>query len=1109
MRAHKFVRQRTRYRIAYTGRILVLFLLLFSPGLLQAKEIQYPAISIQLKQVPLSTALLKLQEASHYGVLFHADDVIKYGKPVTISVKKQPLPKVLNLLFEHQPFTYHITDSYITVAYKSPESIIPKSETNQVGDTSSITITGHISSEKGEPLAGATVMVKGTQIGAITDGGGDFVIKNVPISATSVQVHILGYKTLEIVLNGSRRLAIRLQQATNSLDETVILAYGNTSKRLNTGSISGISADKIFSQSVGNVLSALEGRLPGLYISQNSGVPGASMNVVVRGIGSISSSANPLYVIDGVPFTSNSIGSTAFSSSMTNGGNPMNSINPSDIESIEVLKDADATSIYGSRGANGVILVTTKKGKPGKTTANFSAYTGISQVAKFKDVLDTRNYLQMRREAYSNDGTMPNPASAPDLLVWDSTKNNNWQKRLIGNNAHITDLQATLSSGNATTQFLIGSGYHHETTVFPGDYGDKRGSAYINLSHLSENNKFKASITANYSSEINDLFYTDITNAALTLPPNAPDLIDKTGALVWPPSISNPYAYEKQTYKATTNNLLSSAQLGYMLFPFLELKLNGGFTRMQMDEIKTIPLSSLNPATNTNANTSSLFGNGSTQTWIIEPQLAFTKSIQNGVLQALMGSTFQQDVTQSNAVLATGYSDDALMESMAAAGTLTPQSVLYSKYKYNALFARINYNYKDRYILNLTGRRDGSSRFGRGKQFANFGSVGATWIFSDEKWIRNHFSLLSFGKLRASYGSTGNDRIGDYQYLSNWYPTMYPYNGIAGLHPANIAVPDYSWETTKKLEVGLSFGFWDNRLIANADYYRNRSSNQLVNYNLPPSAGFTTVIANFPALVQNKGWEIDITSINIKSSKFSWRTSANVTIPNNKLVSFPGLETSAYSSIYIIGQPLTIQRTFHVAGVDPATGIYQFQSGKDGSYTTYPQSPQDLISSYNLSPKIYGGLDNELRYKNWALDFFIQAVKQEGYSIPPVLNPGFISNQPQSVMARWQHPGDQTTVQKFSMSGQALIPNIYAKLYGDAFYEDASFIRLKNVQLSYSLPTMLLNRVSIHGCSLYLRGQNLLTITSFSGLDPEVNARTNNPVLPTLRTLTAGIQLTL
>lgn len=1109
MRAHIFVRQRARYRIVYTGRILVLFLVLFSPGILLAREVQYPAISIQLKQVPLSAALLKLQEASHYGVLFHADDVTKYGKPVTINVKKQPLPKVLDLLFEHQPFSYHITDSYITVAYKSPESIIPKSETNQVGDTSSITITGHISSDRGEPLAGATVMVEGTLIGAISGVNGVFVIKNVPPSSRHIQVHLIGYATQEILISSSSRIEIVLKPSINSLDERVILGYGNTSKRLNTGSISTMSAEKIETQPVGNVLSAMEGRLPGLYLSQNSGAPGASMNVIIRGVGTISGGSDPLYVIDGVPFTSNSIGSSSFASSLTTGGSPMNSINPSDIESIEVLKDADATSIYGSRGANGVILITTKKGKPGKTTANFSAYTGFSKVPKFLNLLTTSQFREMRKEAFSNDGIAPTAANAPDLTVWDSTKYTDWQRKMIGGTANISDFQGTISGGNIYTQFIIGGSYHKETTVYPGSMGDKRGSSYFNLHHASENNKFNANFTATYSSDVSDLPYGDITSVIVVTPPNVPDLIDKSGNLVWPQRIfQNPYAWLKQKYFATTNNLLSSAEASYRVLPFLDLKLRGGFTKMDKTENSIYPLSSLNPARNTSANTYSLFGNGGIQTWIIEPQISFNKSAAGGIVEALVGSTFEQDVTQSNTVKGTGYSDDALLESIAAASVLTSQSSVYTRYKYNALFGRVNYNLQGKYIFNLTGRRDGSSRFGPGKQFGNFGSVGAAWVFSEEGWIKSTLGkTISFGKIRASYGTTGNDRIGDYQYLSNWYPTSYPYGGVNGLQPYNISVPDYSWETTRKMEFGLSLGFWNNRLLINSAFYRNRSSNQLVNYNIPPSVGFSTIISNFPAVVQNKGWEFDIATINIKNNSFSWTTNINATLPSNKLVSFPGLETSAYNSTLLIGQPLTIHRTYHSAGVDPATGLYQFQSGKDGTPTSSPQSPQDLIAKVNLTPKAYGGIENIISYKGWSLSIFFQLVKQNGLIYAPLSNPGALSNQPVSIMQRWQHPGDQATGQIFSTSGAATTAYIYTRLYSDKFYQDASFIRLKNAQLSYSIPASLSRKAHIQDCKFYLRGQNLFTLTSFAGFDPEVN--NNNLALPTLRTLAAGIQLTL
>lgn len=1108
MRAHIFVRQRASYCIAYTGWILVLFFALLSPGMLLAKEIQYPAISIQLKQVSLSAALLKIQDASHYGVLFHADDVVKYGKPVTLSVKKQPLPKVLDLLFDHQPFTYHITDSYITVAYKSPEPIIPKSEANQVGDTSSITITGHVSSDRGEPLAGATVMVKGTQIGAITDERGNFIIKNVPVSASSVQVHIIGYTTSEIPLTGSRRLAIQLQQATNSLDETVILAYGSTSQRLNTGSISKISSHEIAAQPIGNALFALEGKLPGLYVNQTSGVPGSSANVYLRGVGSITSSAAPLYIIDGIPFTSYNIGSSSLqTSSIVNGGNPLNSINPADIESIEVLKDADATAIYGSRGGNGVILITTKKGTVGKTKVNISAYTGISQVTKFMSLLNTSQYVQMREEAFKNDQLVPNSATAPDLVTWDTTKYTDWQKKLLGGTGHINDLQASVSGGSNYTQFLFNSGYHKETTVFPGNYGDKKGSLFFNLNHLSENQRFKLSLSSSYSDDINDLFYSDLTPYALSLPPDIPNLIDSSGNLVWPQgALSNPYSIQKQKYKAETRNLFASTQLGYELFPFLQIKLQGGFSRMEKDEIQTNPLSSFNPADGkTLANTYSIFGNNSLQTWILEPQLDFTKKIGQGIVAVLIGATFQQDIINGNTLRGTGFSDPSLMESMAAASSLTVQSSNYSLYKYAALFGQLNYNVKNRYVFNFSVRKDDSSRFGPGKQSATFAAAGAAWIFSEENWLKDNLRFLSFGKIRGSYGSTGNDKIGDYKFLSTWLPGSYAYNGVTGLAPSNISVPDYSWEVTRKLEGGISLGFIHDRILLNTSYYRFRSSNQLINYAIAPSTGFTSIIANFPAVVQNKGWEFDLTTQNIQTKNFRWTTAINATIPSNKLLSFPGLSTSSYQYSLLIGQPISIRRVAHVLGVDPATGAYQFQSGKDGSPVAIPSIPGDYVTQINLLPKAYGGIQNTLTYKNLSLGFFFQWVLQDGTDFYPAITPGGISNQPVSVLNHWKMPGDNAEFAKYST--RPAIGTIFQRALSDGYVDDASFIRLKNVQIAYLFEPNLLKRIKIDGCSVYLRGQNLLTITSFNGPDPEQNKNLN--ALPSLRVITAGIQLTL
>ncbi len=408
-------------------------------------------------------------------------------------------------------------------------------------------------------------------------------------------------------------------------------------------------------------------------------------------------------------------------------------------------------------------------------------------------------------------------------------------------------------------------------------------------------------------------------------------------------------------------------------------------------------------------------------------------------------------------------------------------------------------------MLNLTGRRDGSSRFGPDRQFANFGAVGAAWIFSKEASIKRILPPLTYGKLRGSIGTTGNDQIGDYQYLNTYSPYIYPYQGQTGLVPTQLYNPDYGWETNRKSELGLELGTLNDRIIATVSYYHNRSSNQLINSPLPIQTGFSGIIRNLPADVQNTGWEFQLNTTIIKTESFTWDASVNLTIARNKLLEFPDLSSSGYASSYEIGKPLNIVKLVHSLGVNPQTGIFQF-ADKNGHITSTPSYPDDYTVVKDLTPAFYGGFSNRFQYKGLSLGIFFQFVKQQGFNyIHSNTTPGSMTNQPTDVLNRWRHPGDLTNNQLFTTTDPAAAAYNYYSSSSDGAVSDASFIRLKNVELSYSLPAKWTSRIKTQLIRVYLRGQNLITFTGYKGADPEVM---NTSVLPPLKTLAAGIQLT-
>ncbi|GGK18963.1 SusC/RagA family TonB-linked outer membrane protein [Yeosuana aromativorans] len=961
-------------------------------------------------------------------------------------------------------------------------------------------VHGSITDVNGIPLAGVSIMVKGTQKGTTSDFDGNYSLL---ADNNGVLVYsFISFKTREIPVYGSNEINVVLETDITTLDTVEINAgYYTVKEKERTGNISRITAKDIEKQPVSNPLAAMQGRIPGVYIQQQSGVPGGSFNIQVRGRNSIASGNEPLYIVNGVPINTEVITSN-IGKSITGGGNPLSGIDLNDVESIEVLKDADATAIYGSRGANGVILITTKKGHVGMTRFDLDIQTGMGSVANKLELLNSQQYVMMREEAFANDGISPTTANARDLLLWDPNRYTDWQGELIGGTAYLTNLQGAVSGGSELTSFRIGGGLREETTVFPGNFNYQKASGHVNLNHYSEDKRFQVRFLGNYVSEVNGLPSQDLTSF-IFLPPVTPKVFDDNGDLNWGPeggTFENPYAYLLTNYVAKTKTFISNMLLSYVLLKGLEIKVGTGYTTADAQEVRTTPSDAINPAYLTFLKPESNFYDNHTKSWILEPQIDYKLNVGKHVFNALIGATFQQNTVEGQYTYATDFASDLLLEDVSSANT-TRVSANYTDYKYQAVFGRLNYTYGDRYIVNLTGRRDGSSRFGPGNRFANFGAIGTAWIFSNEPFLKE--GILSLGKLRASYGTTGNDQIGDYRYLDTYTATDYPYQGITGLHPTRLFNPVYGWETNKKLEAAIDLGFIKNRIQFSASWYRNRSSNQLVGYPLPSSTGFSSIQNNLAAKVENTGIELELNTINIDTDNFKWTISANISFPNNELLEYPDLENSSYAQIYEVGKSLGLERSFHFMDVNPQTGVYMFGDVDSDGAIGYPNDLQSLIS---LDPDFYGGIGNTFSYKGFQLVMFLQFVKQLGYD--PLFSsgtaPGRTGNQPIEVLNRWQQVGDNTSIQQFTQSTASDAYTEYANsyYYGDNRFTDASFVRLKTVSLTYQVPKGILGNLSPE---IYVQGQNLLTITSYKGLDPEYSGSLS---LPPLRMVTAGLRLT-
>lgn len=1057
-------------------------------------------ISLSFKNASLEKVFASIEEQSGYHFIYTKEE-IAIAKPVSIDIKNASLAIVLELCFKEQPITYKLQDHYVVVKKKDENKVEGKVKEQK--------IEGRVVNEEGEAVAGATVTVKGIRIGAATNDKGEFSF-SYEGEQTRIIVSNIGYERQEIIFQGKDYLYITLRRTINSLDETIVIAYGNTTRRLNTGNISKVTAEQISKQPVSNPLAALQGRVAGLLITQSSGLNGAGFKVELRGQNSLLQGSEPFYIIDGVPFApgNNAINQITNATNVA-GLSPFNLINPSDIQSIEVLKDADATAIYGSRGANGVIIITTKQGTAGKTSITASAYSGMSNVTRSVDMLNTRQYVEMRKEAFANDGVAMTIANAPDILVWDTTRYTDLKKLLIGGTAHTYDAQVSASGGSNSTRFLLGAGFHKETNVFPNPLADQRASAHTRVNHASDNKKFFINFSSSFSSDKNELNRADLTQY-IALPPNI-QLYDSSDKINWQEGgvlyrsiiSTNPLAMSKTKYTGEFQQLHANLNTGYYVLRDLVVRINAGYNRVYGNEKQISPSESIDP--NTTLLPFSSFATMNQKSWILEPQAEYNLHQKKEKLTVLFGATWQENVSDGISISATNYSSDLFLNSVSGAGNVVTTNS-YSQYRYEAIFGRITYNHFDKYIINLSARRDGSSRFGPGKQFSNFGAAGVAWIFTKEKIIADAFPFLSFGKLRGSYGITGNDQIGDYKFLDTWTATSNTYQGVSILNPTALFNPDYAWERNRKAEIAIELGLIKDRIFLSVSYYDNQSKNQLINYTLPAQTGFNSIGKNLDAVIQNKGLEFQLTSKNIVNRNFTWSSSVTASINRNKLVDFPELATSSYANTFITGSPIEARRVYRYLGVNPTTGVYEFEDAdRNGSMNNI-----DKIAIANTEVNFYGGILNTIAYKQIRLDLFLEVKNQPGKNYLSSLAsspPGYgIRNHPVLVFERWQMPGDITGVQKFTAnSGTPAYVSNSLLLNSNAVISDASYIRCKNISLSYNFPERVLSKAHIKSGSIFINAQNLFTITHYKGADPE---NQNLYVLPPLKTIAAGLQIT-
>ncbi|WP_456867503.1 SusC/RagA family TonB-linked outer membrane protein [Galbibacter sp. BG1] len=966
-------------------------------------------------------------------------------------------------------------------------------------------IKGVVTDSDGTPVQGASVRLKDTSTGTFTNNEGVFYLEATPTDV--LVLSYIGFKKLEVIVGSSEELSLVLEEDVTDLGAvTVNAGYYSVKERERTGNIAKVTSEDIELQPIVSPIEALQGRMAGVEISQQDGMPGSAPVIRIRGTNSLRKEGNyPLYIIDGMPINSTPIESgMGFPENVLPGNiDPLSTLNLSNIESIEVLKDADATAIYGSRGANGVVLITTRKGQgyEQKTQIEARWYSGFSQVGRKMNLLNTEQYVKLREVAIANADLEVDANRAPDIALWDTNRYTDWQEELLGGMAPLMNMNLSVSGGNANTAFRLNGSFSKQGNVFPVSLDYKKATAGLTVNHRSTNEKFKIDLVLNYGTDQSESYSVNkIVESAYLLPPNAPPLYNEDGSLHWEEwsllNKDNPLAGKYTTVNGEIHNLISNLMLSYEILPGLSIKSSFGYTRNTRESLGKSLNYRVPPAERQNTEHEIRKGFQKRLTWNIEPQITYRRSLGKGTIDALAGTTFQKNESDGLGIRGEGFVSESLIKDVNSANTYYNLGGRFNEYKYHALFGRLGYNWNHKYFINLTGRRDGSSRFGPDKRFSNFWAAGLAWIFTEEPFINNNIPFLSFGKLRGSYGTTGNDQIGDYQYLDSYESTSAP----GGLYPTGLFNANFAWEENKKLEGAFQLGFLNDRINLGVSWYRNRSSNQLVGYPLPAMTGFTTVQANLPATVENTGWEIEMSTINIQSKNFRWQTSFNISYPKNELISFPGIEQTSYARIYKVGHPLDIVFRYQYDGIDSQTGFHKVRDvNEDGNYDF-----EDRVVIKNAGRQYYGGINNSFSFKGFQCSFLLDFIKQKSIksTMFSTSAPGYSGGYYNRAIEDYTAWEDGTLYIEDSTAFYSSYLRAQSSDYG---WVDSSFLRLKTLSLSYDIPSYLMEGIGIDTFRIFVSAQNVFTISSYAGLNLEANP--SSLTIPPLRTITSGIQI--
>jgi TonB-linked SusC/RagA family outer membrane protein len=1091
---------------------LTTFLILI--GFLQVNAAAFGQhVNFTAKNISIETLIKELKKQTGYSILYDAE-TLKGLPKINVKVTNETVGQVLDEYLKSESLEYMIIEKNIVIKRIAKET---------TAQNAALLFTGKVLDEKKMPMSGVDVTVKNQQTGqTITNNKGEFSIL-VTDPSSILQFSFIGYQTVELPIKDLENpLLITMKISTSNLDQVQITAYGTTTKRFNAGDITTITAGEIAENPVQNVLEAIQGHVPGLSIIQNTGQAGGAFTTRIRNsvnfqpqtIAQQSYLPQPLIVIDGVsypggtlPLATDQYGQPSF----LQGGSGLNYLNPNNIQSVDVLKDADATAIYGARGAYGVILITTKKARAGAPSLNVNFYSGVSVKGTEPKLLNTDQYLMIRREAIANNNSTISSTDYDLNGTWPANRYTNWINQFEGAAGVSNNADLSYSGGSELSSFIIGGHFDNQGNIQRHKGSVDDASINFSLSTRTSDNKLSISLTGSYLSSGNDEVPVVLNQDGPATAPNAPPLFLPDGSLNWGTG-SNIASSINNIYQNRVNNLLASTTLTYKPVKNLTFNVVMGYNDLTTKETAAAPTTAFAPGTaGVGQYTSSVFGFSETRSITVSPYADYHFKLgKKGDLDLKTGGELDDRIITQDQITGVGFSSDALLYDPAAA---TSVGVAYNSTPTRSMgfYGIAKYIYDDKYIIDVNGRRDGSSKFGPDNQFGNFGSIAGAWLFSEEKLIKDNLPFINYGKLRASTGVVGGDAVPAYYYL-NYYSTLgsSTYAGNTGIGTYDLSNPYLQWEKDKRTDIAIEMGFFNNRIYAEADHYNNLSSNLLGFQPLSTVTGFTGITQNTAAVIRTYGWELTLNTTNIKSSDFLWTTRINATIPHSDLVSIPTSELGVLNPGYIVGKPVTGVMLYKYAGVNPQTGNYNFTNAAGVTNEHYFDLNQksDRTQFLDLAPKFTGGMTNSFKYKQLGLDFFFMFAKQEGktYLASQTVPAGFIGyNPPVQELARWQKPGDITNIPKPTTSIFALFAQKNFQQSTGA-YGDASYARLQNVNLTYTFDTAFLNKMNVRGLQVYLRGQNLLTISKFGGLDPE---NLNVTALPIQRTFVAGFNLTL